>query len=161
MVILNFDATQVEPDAPRDAIPAGRYDCIITKSVMKETSRGDGEMLELQLKVIRGAYQNWMLFDRLNLKNPNEQAVDIAQRTLSAICHAVGVMQPKDSSELHDKPLSVTVAVGEYNGNLKNDVKGYSKYLATAPAVPAGKPITNAQIKKPVPASPFNDDIPF
>jgi len=108
---------------------------------LKETKDGKGEYLQLQCKVLRGPYQNSILFDQLNLKNENNQTVEIAKRTLSAICHAVGVMVPKDSSELHDKPLTVTVAVGEYNGRVTNNIKGYSKYskepLPAAPTVTA------------------------
>jgi len=31
MATLNFNANEVEPNAPREAIPAGRYDCVIVK----------------------------------------------------------------------------------------------------------------------------------
>mgnify|MGYP000411414076 CR=1 FL=1 len=67
------------------------------------------------------------MFARLNLKNANDKAVDIARKDLAAICRAVGVMSPKSSEELHDKPLMIKVKVrpasGEYDAS--NDVGGY------------------------------------
>ena len=88
------------------------------------------------------------MIDRLNLNNPNQIAVDIAQRTLSAICHATGVMTPQHSSELHDKPLVVKVAVkaadGQYSAS--NEIKGYSsaKTNGAATAAPAAAPAAAA-----------------
>jgi hypothetical protein len=48
-------------------------------------------------------HRNGVIWSRLNLDNP--KAVEIARRDLSAICRAVGVLTPGDSSELHDLPL--------------------------------------------------------
>ena len=52
--------------------------------------------------------------------------------TLSAICHAVGVLEPTDSSELHHKPLLVTVKTTKYEGDIKNAVKGYEAVAKVA-----------------------------
>ena len=51
------------------------------------------------------------LFDRLNLVNASAQTVEIAQRTLSAICHATGRMQVQDSQELHLIPMIADVTI--------------------------------------------------
>ncbi len=51
------------------------------------------------------------LFDRLNLVNANAQTVEIAQRTLSAICHATGRLQVQDSEDLHLIPMLADVTV--------------------------------------------------
>lgn len=110
-----FDANTVEPGG-FDLLPAGRYDVVITDSKLKPTKNGAGKYLELKLQVLSGPYQNRVLFDRLNLENPSQQAVAISRGTLSAICRAVGVMTPKDSSELHNRPLSCSVKVqDEFN----------------------------------------------
>jgi hypothetical protein len=77
----------------------------------------------------------------LNLKNPNSVAVDIANKTLSSICYAVGVMNPNDSEELHDRPLEVKLAVKPPRDNYDatNEVKGYRSAEATTPAPTNGK----------------------
>ena len=127
----NFDATTVEPDAGRDPLPAGKYKCVAIESDFKDTKDGGGKYLQFCFEVVEGEHKGRRVWDRLNLVNSNSTAVDIARRTLSAICHAVGVMQPKDSSQLHNIPMTVKVACKEYNGNVTNEVKGYEK-LATA-----------------------------
>jgi len=123
-----FDANKVDPNVGFDPIPSGEYTCIMTDSEFKDTKSGNGEYLQCTWEVIEGEYKKRLLFDRLNLKNPNETAVKIAMGTLSAICHAVDVMKPKDSSELHGKPCVVKVAVEERSdkpGSFSNVVKGY------------------------------------
>lgn len=127
MDLNGFNAEEVEPQDSFEPLPAGWYPVIITDSEEKETKKGDGSYLQLEYTVIEGEYEGRKTWDRLNLNNPNDTAVEIAQRALSAICRAVGVMAPHDSSELHDRPLEVKLSVrpakGEYEPT--NDVKGY------------------------------------
>lgn len=143
MAMLNFNATTVAPATAFEAIPAGNYAAIITESAMKPTKRGDGEYLQLTLQIIDGEHSGRKLFDRLNLNNPNATAVDIAQRTLSAICHAVGVMQPQDSAELHDIPMQVKVGVEKNatDGTNSNVIKGYATAGNGKPAPRAAAPV--------------------
>lgn len=123
-----FDATQVEPQGDYTPVKPGYYNMYITESEMKATKAGNGHYLSLKLEVVDGEYAKRVFFDNLNLDNPNQQAVEIAQRTLSSICHAIGVMKVKDSEELHYKPMLVKVGIEEdQNGNPKNVVKGYKK----------------------------------
>jgi hypothetical protein len=141
--LAGFDAEQVEPQDSFDPLPARWYQVIISDSEMKPTKKNDGQYLQLELEVIEGEYQGRKVWDRLNLDNPNNTAVEIAQRALSAICRAVGVMAPNDSTELHDRPfevkLSVKPAKGEYEAS--NEVKGY-RALGEAPAAPTAPPST-------------------
>ena len=130
MVSLNgFDANQVEPAAEFEPIPAGKYLAVITNSEMKPTKAGTGSYLELTFQIIDGEYKNRLLWARLNLDNPNATAVQIARAELSAICRAVGVMAPKDSVDLHNLPLVITVKCKkrEDTGEIVNEVKGYAK----------------------------------
>lgn len=106
-----FDANNVEPTAPRTLLSPGKYPVQIVQSEMKDTSTGNGQMLALEMDVIDGPDRGRKLWENLNLVNPNQQAVEIANRTLSAICHATGMMQIQDSEELHFKTMIATVAV--------------------------------------------------
>lgn len=159
MASLNgYDATQYDPQSSFEPIPAGWYKVMITASEMKETKRGDGQYLQLRLDIIDGEYENRVLFDRLNINNANRTAVDIANRALSAICHAVGVLQPQDSQELHDIPFEVKVTVKPASGEFEasNEVRGYraidSEKPATKPTVNRRPPTgTSAQTSAPAP----------
>ena len=82
-----FDASSVDPTMPFEVLPPGRYLVQIVTSEMRPTKDGAGQYLWLELDVLEGECQGRKLFDRLNLVNPNPTAVEIAQRTLSAICH--------------------------------------------------------------------------
>ena len=73
------------------------------------------------------------------MSNPNPLTVEIAQRTLSAICHAVGKLKVSDSPELHLIPMWVQVRVrppkGEYDAS---NVIRYLTQESDAVAVPHG-----------------------
>ncbi len=145
-----FDATQV---APRDnsPIPAGEYLAMIVNSEWKTTKAGDGQYLQLEQQVLEGPHANRKFWDRLNLNNKNAQAVEIAERTLSAICHAVGKLNANDSETLHNLPMVVKLSVETGpTGNENNSVKGYKAVVKNdgpapvqhqaAPAAPAQTP---------------------
>lgn len=127
MAQLNFDATQVAPAVGLDPVPAGWYNCIMEKSEMKPTKDGAGAYLECQYNIVDGQYAGRKLFDRLNLRNSNPQAQEIAFKTLSAIAHAVGVLHVADSQQLHNIPLKVRAKVRPADGQYEasNDVTGY------------------------------------
>ena len=61
--------------------------------------------------ILEGPQQGRKVFDQLNLVNVNPTTVEIAQRTLSAICHATGKLQVNDSEELHLTPMTIQVGV--------------------------------------------------
>lgn len=122
MAQLNFDATQVTPNQGFETIPAGWYNVAVDESALKPTKNGAGSYLELRFSVLDGQYHGRKLFARLNLHStgPNgQQAMEIAQRQLSAVCHATGILRLQDSAQLHGIPLKVKVKIrkdkdGEY-----------------------------------------------
>ena len=130
MANLNgFNATEVEPTTSFEPLPAGKYLAAVTESEMKPTKSGSGSYLQLTFTILEGEYKNRVLWARLNLNNPNATAVKIARSELSAICHAVGVMQPRDSVDLHNLPLVITVKLKKRDdtGELTNEIKGYAR----------------------------------
>jgi hypothetical protein len=153
--------------------------------MMKDTANGAGQYLWLELDILDGPHQGRKFWDRLNIVNPNSQAVEIAQRQLSALCHATGRLNISDSNDLHFIPVIATVRVrpasGQYDAS--NEIRGYeSAANATAPqrnssqqarngfgrqpasqsavesAVAASAPWKN---KRPAQQEEFSDDIPF
>ncbi|MBC3540639.1 DUF669 domain-containing protein [Rufibacter sediminis] len=130
-------------------LPAGKYTMMIVNSEMKETSTG-GEMLVLEMDVQDGEYKGRKIFERLNLKNANTTAVDIAFRALGELCRAIGKAKVSDSVELHNKRFIADVAVtppkGEYGPG--NRIK---KYIS----------MTEATAAKPAASAELDDEIPF
>ena len=140
MANLNgFDANQVEPTSSFDPLPAGKYVAAITNSEMKATKQGDAAYLELEFTVVDGEYKERKVWDRLCINHPNAMTVKIARGNLSAICRAVGVMQPRDSVELHNIPLVITVKCKKRQdtGDLTNEIKGYEAKAAGTAAMGA------------------------
>lgn len=138
MATLNFDANQVEPHTGFDPIPAGKYLAIITASEMKPTKNDTGRFLQCEFQIIDGPHKGRRLWSRHTLEHSNAQTVQIARGELSAICRAVGVMIPKDSAELHNLPLTITVKVKarEDTGEPSNEICGWAR-KETAQGKPA------------------------
>jgi hypothetical protein len=153
--VLNFDASQVAPDTgAQDALPAGWYDVVMEASEMKPTKDNTGAYLECKLNVIAPQnFQGKKIYTRLNLRNSNATAQEIGYKQLSAICHAVGVLQVADSAQLHNIPFKVKLklrpAEGPYEAS--NDVTAYKNIneQVGVPAV-AGFPAASA-----APAAPM------
>ena len=127
--LQGFDANRVEPSKEFDPIPAGKYLAMITASEMKPNKAGTGQFLELTFQILEGEHKNRQLWTRLNLSNPNETAMRIAQAELSALCRAVGVMTPRDSVELHNLPLIIKVKCKKRKDTdeISNEIRGYEK----------------------------------
>lgn len=164
MASLNFDATTVQPDTGFELLPAGWYNAMIDESAINPTKDGVGAYLQLRFSVIDGQYQGRKVFARLNIRNANQTAQEIAYKQLSAIAHSVGVLQVQDSSQLHGIPLKIRVRIrkdqsGQYED--QNEINGYKNIneavqgqAATfAPAAPA-MPATPAGFAQPAPVAP-------
>jgi hypothetical protein len=147
MAILQFDASKVAPATGQlDPVPTGWYIAMMDQSELKPTKDGLGSYLECRFSLLDGVHKDRKMYSRLNIKNTNPVAVEIAYKELSAIAHAVGVIQVNDSAELHNKPMKIRVklrpasADGQYEAN--NEVVAYrsvnDQSVGNGPATPAG-----------------------
>lgn len=125
-----FDAGQIDPLSKFAPLPAGKYLAAITASDEKQTKAMNGSFVELKFEILTGPFKGRVLLKRLNLKNLSEVAVRFAKAELSAICRAVGVMTPHDSSELHNRPLVITVVCETLpiTGQIVNEIRTYEKH---------------------------------
>ena len=112
MTELNFDANTVEPATGRfELLPVDDYLAVISESAMAPNKKTKGEHLSMTFTVVDGDYKDRKVFTNLNLINENSDTVEIAKRDLSAICRATGVLHPKDSAELHNIPVVISVGI--------------------------------------------------
>lgn len=144
MVDLNIDVTNIEPSEKREfpQLPEGWYSAYIDESEMKPTKdnlagKNNNEYLQLRFSLMDWVDEKQLpptadkisgrtIYTRLNIKNNNEQAVEIAYRDLSAIGHAVGVTSITSSELLHDKPLDIYLSETINNKNKPtNEINGY------------------------------------
>ena len=112
----------------RTALPAGSYLMDIVKTEFKQNSKKTGSYLAMQLKVAEGESKGRIVFENLNLDNPNPVAVEIANKTLNSICQACGLEGVEDSDELLNIPMTVTVKVRAADSQWpeSNDVVSYA-----------------------------------
>lgn len=139
-----FDAATVETPS-RDPIPAGDYVATVTDSEIKPNKAGTGEYLSLSFRIEDGDHAGRFVWANLNLVHPNEKAVQIARAELAGLCKAVGVLNPKDSADLHNIPVLIRVVLDkDRDGNPRNVIKGY-KPVASQPAKSAAPAKTEAK----------------
>jgi len=131
--LKGFDSNVVEPTGKFTPVPIDDYLAMITASEMKDTkpapNKQPGRYLQLTFEIIDGEYKGRKIFTQLNLENASTTTVEIAQRTLSAICRCTGVLRPNTSEELHGIPIVISVGIRPASGNFdeSNVIKGYSR----------------------------------
>ena len=154
MTQLNFNAREVSPAEEYGIIPEGWYTAIIVESEMRPTKDGRGQYLSLQFKIMEGEHTNRIVFTNLNLKNANSIAQEIAYRQLSAIAHAVNVLDVQDSNQLHNLPLQIKVKVrppqNGYGEN--NQIAAYKAVENQAQMQPQSQPQAQPQTQYQPPA---------
>lgn len=166
MAALNFNARNVAPELPRDPIPAGVYLAHIIESDVVATKTG-GQMLKLTHEIIDGPCKGRRVWSNINVQNPSAEAERIGQAQLSALCHAVNVLDLTrcGSEGLHMIPLRMRVSIRPAGPDkqgvprdAQNEVKGYEAATgAPAPAAaqsaaPASGPAWGAQKPAAAPA---------
>lgn len=83
-----FDASQFTPKQVGASVPPGKYPFQITMTSVVPTKANDGGMFVVEFGTPSGA-----IAFRYNLWNKSEQAVNIANGQLSALCHATGIFK--------------------------------------------------------------------
>lgn len=161
-----FNAHIVDPSQPVSMLPVSDqngHPVIIVSSEFKPTKNDQNSgFLELMLQIIDGPHKGETGAYRLNLFNANAQAVDIASRQLSALCHVTGQMMLSDSSQLHNIPFRAIVGMQkkatpdapdytQVNGVL--DINGNKPGKAGQPA-PQAAPQTQQGWPAPAPVAP-------
>lgn len=179
MVQFSFNATQYEPRfGGADSMGPGKHSpvCIVESEwrPTKDSTPSDPRSM-LCFKIADNVGASITL--RLNLQNPNQQTVQIANNQLAAICAVTGRMGFNDTQELHNIPFMIEVAaqrgnekymevVGVYfaDGRPANSVgqpvQQQAQSVPFAPAAGAPTPAT-APISTPAPNFPSSPPQPF
>lgn len=145
-----FDAQAPENQRESSVIPAGEYAAMMIESQKVATNAGDGHYLKTRWQIVSGEFQNRIIFKNFNLWLPphKDKAIKIARGEFSELCRAVGVLNPKDSNELHDKPCTIKVKVrqdksGQYDD--QNDISSFKPRSGSSAAPsPHRQPATAA-----------------
>jgi hypothetical protein len=146
MAQLHFDASKVEPDNGIEVVPAGWYNAAIDESGNKPTKDGVNSYTQFRFTILDGQYKGRKLFARFNLQHTNAQTSEIAQRQLSALCHAAGVLQLSDTQQLHNIPMKVKAIVKKDEGyEPSNELRSFKNINEVVEgSAPAGAPAASA-----------------
>ena len=134
--LTGFDASQVEPSVAFEPIPAGKYVAKLVESTQKPTKDAKGKFLELKFQILDGPCQGRFVWTRLCLEHANPVTIQIARAQLSALCRCVGVLQPRDSVELHNLPVVIVVRLTTRKDTREptNEIKGFEKHQGAGQA---------------------------
>ena len=122
---LNFNADEHD-EVSFGVIPKGWCAAIISGITKVESKNKPGNhYLNVEYSVQTEGFKGRKIWQIVNLWNKNSTAVEIAQRDFAGICRAVGIMCPKETSELLNIPLGIKVAHRDYKGTPQEDIKGY------------------------------------
>lgn len=166
-----FNPAEVDPqDNNFDPLPSGWYPAIIDETAQKSTKaaeRGENDdwYVNLRYSIVGERYANRKVFQMLNLQNQSQQAMEIAYRQLSSICHAIGSGPIKNTDQLKNMPMSIHLkmvpAINDDQGNekyaAKNEVNGWQSLddATAAPDTPAAiNPTDVPEVKAAVPDKP-------
>lgn len=155
---FSFDVNSVEKnDRNYDPIPAGWYDAQVTDSSVEMTKNGDGRYIKLRMDVVSENYRGRVIWVRLNVQHPNQTAERIAQQQLRELCEAIGLQRMTDTSQLHNKPVSIKVKVridpnGVYDPS--NEVSAFKAIGTMAPPASASRGFPSAPPRTAPPSAP-------
>lgn len=153
----NFDANTV-PEF--EVLPKSEYLVAVVESEMKHPKSGGNPYLSLKMQVLDGPYKNSYVWDSIYLNSKSEKGHAFAQRHLASLCRATGIMTPKNSSELHGKPIVASVYIDSQDGF--PDKNRVSSYRATKTPMASVQPVAQAAVPAANNAQEITtDDIPW
>lgn len=143
----SFDARTVAPQMGFEPVPQDWYKVIIRKSNIKPASNNPANsMLILSCEIMEGAQKGKFIEWNLNLfHTTSAQAVEIAYKTLSAICYVTGQFQvtaqqgPDNATPmLHNIPFYVFAVITQGANGPLNNIRGIKDINGNEPGKTGG-----------------------
>jgi hypothetical protein len=129
---INFKASDHEPLAPRTAYPAGVYVGRAIKSEKKPNNAQNGELIAWEFEFLAPAHvAGKIYYENMNIVNQNPTAVEIANRALSSLCHATGVMDLQNTDQLLNIPIGINLGINKKSG--EQTLRGFLKAAECTP----------------------------
>jgi len=122
MQVNNYNQDEVKEKGDFSPLPENKYVCILTESTETLNSAGTGSFAKCVFQVVHGEFNDRKIWLNLNLNNPNTQAVEIARSELKSMQVACNKPKILDTSELHNIPMILTVALKKDKENVMRNV---------------------------------------
>ncbi len=127
MAEFAFDPHRHAAGAALELLPDGQYQMSIIDTERRTPRSGDGEFLQLALRVMTGGHEGRVIFHRLHVVTANATTRRIAEAELASICRAVSIDKMRDTKQLHGVPMLVTLGHRrDAGGQLLNIPRSYA-----------------------------------
>lgn len=149
---MNFDTinwNEVDDEDSFEPLPAGDYEVMVKSVDEKPTKDNTGVYLHFAYQVVSGKYANRVIFDNVNVKNNNVQAVTIGRKRLKTILKATGLLgrAHATSNDLIGRRVMLNISIQEDPGYGKQNVVKHISPVAgmtNAPTAPIDAQPQNA-----------------
>ena len=152
---LNTDEIEYSDGGDFEPLPAGVYSLTVKDSEVKETKAGTGNYAAFVFEVLEGDSKGRLIFQNLNINNPNAQCQEIGRSEFKRLAEACGVTgQVADTSELTGKIFAGKVKIEISKDPQYGDRNKVSKFMDidgavdTPPLTSAATPATKPAWKK-------------
>jgi len=134
MTAINFDTNDYQPSTGSSQVyPRDDYIAILTSDELRQNKNKTGNGILFEFQIVQGNYAGGKFRHWINFEHQNQQTVDIGRAELRALADACGVVSPRDTTMLYNKPLIVSLGV-EYKLNtntgaeepFRNNVESFS-----------------------------------
>lgn len=105
MPLQDFDARSVQPQQGMDKHPVGMFDFQITNTFLKPSNDEQYLMLMLELTSPAGRITRNYIVDAQHPTDATAKTIEIANKQLSAMCHAVNIHRVSYPKDQNGNPL--------------------------------------------------------
>lgn len=131
-----FDCRTVDP--ADDFLKPGDYTVQIIESEVRQNKKQNGHYLALILQIIQeGENKGRKIYDYINIDNPKETTVRIAQKSLSALGRSTNIWDIQDPRQLLNQIVVAVVTKTDTGNNVRTYKPVSEMQSATAGSTPA------------------------
>lgn len=148
---FTFDSSNQQGQDTNDVLPAGDYMMQVVQSEVRATKDGSGQYIWLEMDILDGEHAGRKYWERLNIWNSNPQAVDIANKALTSLTRACGLVSVEDTEDMHFKPFRVRMGVSKRKDT--GELQNRATYIAAESGPAPQRPAPTGAASRPAPAA--------
>ncbi|MCC9603534.1 DUF669 domain-containing protein [Stieleria sp. JC731] len=108
LIDSGFDPTKTDEVVTRKLLPNGDYKAVLEDSDLMKFQSG-AELLKLTHRIIEGPYEGRKIWTDAWWTKKDRSKCDTGRNLFGAQCRAVGVLNPGDTCETHNRPCIISV----------------------------------------------------
>lgn len=139
-----------------EPLPAGWYTATITGAELRETKAGTGNYIAVRYDITGPTHQGRVVWQNLNIRNPNPKAEEIGHQQLGDLMRATGVGKITDTDQLIGGSCQIKLSIrkdDQYGDS--NEVKACKAISGSAAPAPAAAPAQSAPAASSAGAPPW------